>query len=316
MPRLWLFALLACVVNAADDNPYVGAEACASCHATQFDKQSGSHHARALRPIRDSAVYPWLAAAGGNTAALLQWAFGAGVQGTTPVGVYQGRYFESRYSFYARPQQLAITFGHPKRVSTPEAELGVMQDDKTIAQCFGCHSTGMPSGSLDLATMRPGVTCERCHGPGRAHVMAANSKATPEVVRRALVNPKRFPAKAQVELCGECHRLPTPGSDSPEPEIEDPVSVRFSPIGLLASRCFVQSKGLSCSTCHDAHEDVRPRSDPGYVARCSGCHNASVAARSHCPRATDRNCLSCHMQQTALGPYLRFTDHRIRVYGR
>ena len=33
------------------------------------------------------------------------------------------------------------------------------------------------------------------------------------------MNPGRFGAKAQIEICGECHRLPAAGNFSPEVEV-------------------------------------------------------------------------------------------------
>ena len=311
----------------AVDSPYIGPEACAKCHPAEYRKQVRSHHAGALRPIAQSPIYELLLQSppranlaykarkdgveltvDGGLAAQLQWAFGDGAQGITPVGIQGGRYFEHRFSYYTGPRQFALTFGHPKRVSGVEAELGVLQETKTISRCFGCHAI-----ATELTDIRPGVTCERCHGPGRAHVAAATAGAAADVIRRSLVNPGRFPAKAQIEICGACHRLPEPGGTSPEPELEDPVSVRFAPIGLMASRCFIASKRLSCVTCHDPHDNARPRSDPSYAEHCSACHATPAASPSHCPRQTNPDCLFCHMRQAALGPYLRFTDHRIRV---
>lgn len=318
-------------------NGFVGPEACAPCHAAQYGTQKTSRHALALRPIGQSTAFKGqppiterdysttyetkpdgvqvrVDAAGKKIDAVLQWAFGAGAQGITPVGIYGGQYFEHRYSYYSAPRRLAPTFGHPKRAATAEAALGVLQDGTTISRCFNCHATGVqPSSSgPDLQGMLPGITCERCHGPGAAHVAAAKAGAAPETVRRSVVNPKRFPARAQVQMCGECHRLPPPEGPSPEPEIEDPVSVRLAPIGLMASRCFTESKQLACVTCHDPHADVKPRTDLSYTEKCLGCHAAS-SVKSKCPRPSDRNCVSCHMPQAALGAYLRFTDHRIRV---
>jgi hypothetical protein len=295
--------------------PYAGSDACARCHPREYEKQVRSHHALALRRIADTPLPAVLTGApyrrsgdaievsfGAQVSGTLEWAFGAGAQGITPVGRSNGRYFEYRYSYYRRLQGLALTFGHPAHAATPGAELGILQSDRTIARCFSCHSTGDEQG----------VRCERCHGPGAAHVALAASGGAADPVRRAVVNPGRFAARAQVEICGECHRLPAPGGGSPEPELEEPVSVRFAPVGLMASRCF-GSRKLACTTCHDPHEDARPRTDYAYNSRCSECHGPNVKT-SHCPRQTRSDCLECHMRQTFLGPYLRFTDHRIRVY--
>ena len=338
--RLCLALIAAsCVALAASESGLAGPAECGKCHAAQYDKQIRSRHARALRPIRESI---WAAPGGGVTdrafaisyqpqaesvdvlvsgpsgaiSAALTWAFGAGAQGLTPVGIENGRYFEHRFSYYSRPNRLARTFGHPARPETAASELGVPQDTKTIFECFNCHSTGaIPGGAApDLSEMIPGVTCERCHGPGQAHVSAAQTGASADAIRRSIVNPKRFSAKAQIEMCGQCHRLPPPNA-YPEPEVEDPITVRFAPMGLMASRCFTKSGKLSCMSCHDPHDDAKPRSDlAAYAGRCLGCHDSRPAlVASKCSRAVSRDCVSCHMPAAALGPYLRFTDHRIRV---
>ncbi len=305
--------------------PYAGSEACRPCHPAEYARQVKSHHAGALRPILESPVAEallkdgspggvvsyrkapgGLLARAGDAGGFLEWAFGAGAQGITPVGRVDGQYFEHRFSLYTAAGRVALTFGHPAQAATPRAALGLPQSSHTITTCFECHATGVEAGP-DLSNMRPGVQCERCHGPGRRHVELAAAGASAAEVRRAVLNPGRLPAKAQVEVCGQCHRLPDPGDDSPEPELENPVAVRFAPIGLLASRCLRKSKRLACTTCHDPHEDARPRTDASYARRCAGCH-----AGAHQPARGD--CLECHMRRASIAPYLKFTDHRIRVY--
>jgi hypothetical protein len=160
--------------------------------------------------------------------------------------------------------------------------------------------------------MRPGVTCERCHGPGRTHAEAARAGRPNGEVARVILNPGRFPAKAQVEMCGECHRLPEPGEVSPAPEMLDPIAVRFQPIGLMASRCFLVSRNLSCLTCHDPHEDARPRARDFYAARCLACHKTAASVCScratrtglpPLPHAADSSAVS-----QLYGSRIRFTD--------
>ena len=41
---------------------YAGASACAECHAVEFERQTGSHHAQALRPLAGSALAAYLLA--------------------------------------------------------------------------------------------------------------------------------------------------------------------------------------------------------------------------------------------------------------
>ena len=331
--------LLALVWSAAHAaGSYVGSEACAPCHQNEYDRHVRSRHANALRPIlqspvanillhsqqrdavlhyeaREDGIAVIVALGGEEVAAKLEWAFGAGAQGITPVGRLGSRFFESRVSYYPVAGRLATTFGHPARAENPRAILGLLQSSHTITSCFGCHATNVGAGvdGPDLSEMQRGVQCERCHGPGQQHVAVAKAGGTRAELRTTVVNPGRFSAKAEVEICGQCHRLPAAGDASPAPELEDPVMVRFAPIGLMASRCFIASRKLACSTCHDAHENAR--TDVLYYSnRCAGCHNDAPKPGSSCRRAAKQDCRPCHMRQASVGPYLKFTDHRIRVY--
>jgi len=316
---------------------YVGARSCAPCHGAEYQKQSKSHHAQSLHTIADSVVGSILLRDGKSPdgklryqpdttgilvheeglpeRALLEWAFGAGVQGSTPVGHLGGQFFEHQFSFYSRIHALGPTFGHPAHPGTPIAEIGILQDDRTIFKCFNCHATGVKQGENgpDLDNLLPGVQCERCHGPGSAHIKAAEQHAPVAAIRNEVVNPGRLQPRAQIEICGECHRLPTPDTGD-RPEVADPVNIRFAPIGLLASRCFRESKTLSCLTCHDPHDNARPRTDASYSEKCLGCHENDREPIKLCRRMQKQDCLPCHMRQASLGTYLQFTDHRIHVY--
>jgi hypothetical protein len=338
LTRVLLLSVCICLpVNVLAGAEYVGAAACAECHKTQYEKQVKSRHAQSLRPIEGSTVAGMLLSAGHSPDGILryeqrangvavrgdgisedpaiQWAFGAGAQGITPVGRIGKQYFEHRFSYYSRIQGWAPTFGHPPHVSTALSELGMLQDNRTIFQCFNCHATDVKreSGGPDLSGILPGVQCERCHGPGSSHIQAAQRGSPREVVTKEVVNPGRFPARALIQICGQCHRLPSPDSGD-EPELENPVTVRFAPIGLMASRCFRSSRNLSCVTCHDPHDDAKPRTSSMYTNACLGCHANNATPVRLCRRKERADCLPCHMKQASLGPYLRFTDHRIRSY--
>ncbi len=233
---------------------------------------------------------------GQRSEALLEWAFGSGVRGITPVGSIEGHYFEHRISWYTDGDRAALTMGH--KTDPPSdivSALGMKQSAETIFQCFNCHGTGSKTGP-DVSELRPGIQCERCHGPGEAHVRAPSAKS--------IYNPGRLSPSALVEACGQCHRL-TP------PEVDDRESIRFAPVGLTASRCFRQSGKLSCLTCHDPHSDVN-RDAAYYVNKCVECHSGTTPA-VNCRRAARANCLPCHMAKSNTAPFLTFTDHRIRV---
>ena len=324
------------IVAATD---FVGASACAPCHPSQFRTQSISQHAKAMRPINESPLpallmdrplrekggisYEYEVVDEGlkvtvhrydeEISALLEWTLGGGVQGLSAVGRTNGNYFEHRVSYYPVGGKPAITPGHPLgRLRAAREGLGLPYDGQRIAECFNCHATGVSQtrGGPELTNMQPGIHCERCHGAGAAHVKA--TQAGQKDLTRTIENPGRGNALQIVELCGDCHRLPEPGNISARPEKDDPFNVRFQPMGLMASRCFSGSEALSCSTCHNPHEDVR-KDHAFYVAKCLECHDEIGSARKGCRRAEQEDCLPCHMPRASPSPFLYFTDHRIRV---
>lgn len=302
---------------------FVGPGVCQSCHPAEYTSQVRSHHAFALRPVLETALPALLAsqplrersgisfeyekAADGlrvtaiqgakNASAVIGWAFGSGAQAVTPVGTIGGRYLEHRISYYTAPQAPRRTLGHPGTASKdPAAALGLVQDPETIFRCFNCHATGVEPGP-DLRATIPGVTCERCHGPARNH--AAGKASMP---------PVSSTRESVMQLCGSCHRMPERSLHTPE--MDDPLSIRFAPVGLSASSCYRKGNGLTCLTCHNPHEDAR-RDEAYYVAKCMACHEQQ---RTLCTAGEKKDCVRCHMQQRSPAPYLTFTDHRIRVY--
>jgi hypothetical protein len=303
--------------------PFIGSEGCQKCHPTEFRQQSVSNHAASLRPAaqtdlaallnarplreRSGVEFSYAPTSDGvrvsitqgrsRVDALLEWAFGAGAQAITPVGRHGGRYFEHRLSWYREAGHGARTLGHPGDASlAPARALGIPQDAATITRCFNCHATAVKPGP-DLNEMLPGVTCERCHGSGGAH--AAQPSAT------NIVKLSRLSAVESVQFCAECHR-----SDG---ALDDPATIRFQPVGLIASRCFEASGTLSCITCHSPHADAS-RDSGFYTERCLTCHATGGSPIRQCRRAARQDCLPCHMSRQALSPFLTFTDHRIRVY--
>ncbi len=220
-------------------------------------------------------------------------------------------------------------------------------------ECMFCHNAypPIPAGHerpgadpVFEANLPEGIDCQRCHGPGAAHVRAARSGGA--AVRASIVNPARLSPKLQNDVCMQCHLLPT---SDPFPAVikrfnRGPFSFRAgepledfeltfdypaaagrgdkfeavsSPYRLRQSRCFIESKGaLTCETCHNPHHVLRGEAaNTAYAKVCNQCHASRiqtlVAAGGH--PASDR-CVECHMPKRRAedAVHIVMTDHRIQ----
>jgi tetratricopeptide (TPR) repeat protein/Zn finger protein HypA/HybF involved in hydrogenase expression len=270
---------------------YAGSVACGECHASQFESQSKSEHARALRRARATDPGP------GSHA---QWAFGAGAKAITWVSqTGEDTVAEHGLTFYSAAKSLALTPGH-----TTSADLVYRTFDPvaTALHCFRCHSTGpiTLAAKFRVQPSEAGVHCEACHGPGRAHAESAGAAA--------IQNPKRLSAVELNALCGACHRQASDLDD--DRDWSNAWNVRHEPSYLHRAACFRNSNGaLSCLTCHDPHQPLKTAT-ASYDAKCIACHPKAA----HTTPTASRSCAGCHMPLVATSPNLKFTNHWIGIY--
>ena len=216
---------------------------------------------------------------------VFDFAFGSGRHATTFVsllpsapGMSPGSR-ESRLTYFVRDDSLGITPAQKATDHSPGVNpMGRDRDPDETLHCFACHVTTFSEHDLlrlDVATMRAGVGCERCHGPGEAHVAAARRGGSGS----SLSFGKVWTADGQMQICGECHRHPSqaaPGQIRPD----NPVIARFQPVGLMQSACYRRSDGaLSCMTCHNPHS-VASTDRSSYEASCLSCHAPSTVPPS------------------------------------
>ncbi len=216
--------------------------------------------------------------------------------------------------------------------------------------CMFCHNgyPELPAGA-DMAG-RPaaypgripeGIDCQRCHGPGLAHLEALQRDAGPEEVAASIVNPARLPLERQMEVCYQCHLETTsrplpnvlhrfgrgvfsfrPGEPladyvmhfdhAPGAGFDDKFEINHSAYRLRQSACFRGSGGeLQCTTCHDPHG--APMTRP-MAQTCARCHEGVAALAGH-PSGED--CAACHMPKRRTDDVVRavMTDHRIQRPG-
>ncbi len=211
-------------------------------------------------------------------------------------------------------------------------------------ECMFCHN-GYPVGDAGLERsifpekLPQGIDCQRCHGPGRAHVEAAMSgHAAPEILRSTIVNPGRLSRERQLEVCMQCHLKTSfhepneerafdrtvfsyrPGQPMEnfklyfEPagrENDDSFEIDHAAYRLRKSACFRNSQ-MTCLTCHDPHDIPRGQEAVAhYTEVCLSCHKGVAHTVVLPPTST---CLTCHMpkRRTDDAVHVVMTDHFIR----
>ena len=218
-------------------------------------------------------------------------------------------------------------------------------------QCMTCHN-GLPEHSrftqAHYTEVPLGITCERCHGPGEAHVEARlEDQGSPEedFADPTIVNPARLERSLQLDVCQQCHLTGitvfkhgegpdtyTPGEPlaahrtvwAPGEQISDPerFGITSHAVRLAQSLCFEQSE-MTCTTCHDPHQPVASLSEEHFNQVCQSCHTPSQEGHEKLcsrPEASDAqtamegNCIGCHLRKggTSDIPHVTFTDHWIR----
>jgi hypothetical protein len=321
---------------------FAGAQSCAACHQDIYKKQEASNHARSLRPIaevgeitsrlpfempdrtsganltlsrgQDDSIVLIARSGASEDRLALEWAFGSGTKGITPVGRRNNGFFaESRVSWYASTHGFDFTTGATKFTpGTISESLGRPLRKEEAVQCLGCHTTGTSVDRPEPARNNMGVRCERCHGPGAEHekAMKAGSAADTKIF-----HPGSLDGFAQAQMCGVCHGTPPQDTDFQTIRSiqQSANTVRFPSQRLVISRCFNETDGgLRCTACHDPHTNVASQL-AALERACITCHNSAARRRAKiCPVAR-QDCASCHMPRQRVMAHSMFTDHWIRI---
>jgi len=214
-------------------------------------------------------------------------------------------------------------------------------------ECMTCHN-GLPDfeerSRNKFHSVKTGIDCERCHGPGELHVerkRAGKIIDTSQYADSTIVNPARLTKELQMSLCQRCHLQGNavlkegkswedfqPGMHLDSimnvflPEYkgqEDRFIMASQAERLRESACYTQSD-MSCITCHNPHVSVEETSIATFNSKCQNCHNGA-GKKSECTEdmATrnkeDDNCSGCHMPKSGSIdiPHVSITDHHIKT---
>ena len=248
----------------------------------------------------------------GEQSAPIDWCFGSGTHARTWVGLLGDSWgatemVEFRWTWYSAIDSFDRTPGQPAHPGSGYfAGIGLLFDQPRSRRCFACHATYVPIafGKIEDRAIKPGVTCQRCHGTRRWHVLSRG--------RIVDASWREADRAESVRRCAQCHRRPeeTPADDI-RPDNRE--IVRFQPVGLEQSACYQQSPTMTCLTCHDPHRTLQDQDSLG-AWQCLQCHDpAQRPGERPCSAEHQVDCLSCHMPKVRTASPVWFSDHWIRI---
>ncbi|MCO6480670.1 MAG: tetratricopeptide repeat protein [Phaeodactylibacter sp.] len=344
---------------------YIGAQQCKSCHEEEYKGWVGSHHDLAMQKATEETVLGDFNDASftsnGVTSRFFKKDGKFFVNTEGPDGSFQD--FEILYTFGVTPlQQYLVNFpgGRLQCLLTAwDSEqnkwFGLMPDERLPTDdwlhwtkgsmtwntmCADCHSTYLEknfdeqTNTYNTSWEIIDVSCEACHGPGKQHMVYANSSAYKrgeKVDGSYMYLTAGLTSKEQVEQCARCHSrrgqisevfdhsgvfmdhyVPStlsPGLYHPDGQILDEVYVYGS---------FLQSKmyrnNVRCTDCHNAHSMELKAVGNELCGKCHEKEKYDAPAHHFHEQDTDgASCINCHMPgKYYMGNDFR-RDHSFRV---
>lgn len=242
---------------------------------------------------------------------------GSGVMGQSYLNWRGNRLYQLPITYFTAANQWSNSPGFPSQ--------RVMIDRPVTSRCLECHASyaeGIPANTMeplefDKSKMIYGVSCEKCHGAASKHV-AYHSKTPADTSARFIINPAQLSRQQQIDMCALCHggniQKTKPSfqftagdrlSDFFQLDslhnaaaLSGNIDVHGNQVGLLkASKCFVSSTTMTCTTCHDVHQNQRNKKEL-FSTKCMGCHDTGEIAFKTAHKADasiEKNCIDCHM---------------------
>ncbi len=311
---------------------YVGSAACQKCHAQIYERWKKTPMANVVRDPREhpEAITPDLAT--NNVSPKFTKDQVAFVYGS----IWKERYFKKiGDDYFPEPAQWDVMnkVWRPYKVTNrtdwwAEHYPPDNMERPTGPTCDGCHSVGYDVHTKQVAEWNVG--CERCHGPGSAHVDHAT--------RGNILNPARMDEVSGNDTCIQCHSQGRP--------LTNPIGERYYdwPVGYnvglplrdywqleehtlgqlsfthfpdgtahknrMQGNDFVQSamyrRGVTCYDCHDVHgtDNYAQLRKPANKI-CLDCHapggrngpraSTFAAHTHHKDGSAGSDCVACHM---------------------
>lgn len=271
----------------------------------------------------------------------IDYTVGSGARGRSYLINHEGLLFVSAMSWYANTGKWDLSPGYGPH-SHPRFERRASEG------CLACHAgrsvvrENEPNRFAEAPFLEHSIGCERCHGPGKAHVAFRSKPVAPSAVD-PMVNPASLVGAKRDAICNQCHLQGrrrvvrhgrtefdfTPGMNLSDvwityvktEGVTDGVAAAVSQVEqMYASKCYRESDGqLSCIRCHDGHDTRKgDQVDRGFREKCMACHSpgknveCSETLATRTATTSVDSCIVCHMPKLpAADVHAAQTDHRL-----
>lgn len=309
-----LFVGASAQTGASAESHFVGSAACRSCHQEQYD---GWKQTRMANVVRDPKVHPEAVLGDfshsdpARTFDLNDVAFVYGSR-------WKQRYFTKRGDdYYVLPLQWDIKHQRwlPYHVQ-PGTDWWVQFypssnfERPTGPLCDGCHSVNYDIDTKQVTEWNVG--CEKCHGPGSAHLQ--------HPTRDNIVNPERLDPVRGNDVCIQCHSQGQPLANPIAGKYYD-WPVGFLPGARLADYWQLEDHRLGTTDFFywadgTAHKNRMQGNDFAQSVmyhrqmRCFDCHQVhSNQNPSNLGAVGNDLCLTCHSPGSIAGPRMTIAEH-------
>ena len=271
-------------------------------------------------------------------AAEVEYAIGSGRRGHSYFTTRGGFLFQTPVSWFSQKEIWDLSPGFRNASPRP-----------VLPGCVFCHAGGARPVEHSLnryeePIFRPAaISCERCHGPGGAHVKARRAdEPLKGKTDFTIVNPKRLPPALRESVCQQCHlegevRILRRGRGLfdfrpglplqlfwrvyvAEEGIDKERRAVSQVEQMYQSKCFKASRGrMGCATCHEVH-DAPPAGAArvaSYRKTCLQCHEkehpCSLDKVVRLEVSKEDSCIDCHMRRLPNSDiaHTAATDHTI-----
>jgi hypothetical protein len=324
---------------------YTGAATCIKCHKDLSQSYAHSPHGLTSKPVADAALLKIFAADSNNflfdayqkvtvekrDSGIFQVAyldgkavraqkfdiqFGSGEKAYT-YAYWQGKkLYELPLSYFSGIRNWAISPGFPRNT--------FYYDRGITSRCLECHgsyvekkltqkSAFVVDEEMERGSLIYGIDCERCHGPGKQHVVF-HMENPKEKKAKFIAVYKTLSRKQKMDACGVCHSGNTLLSQKsvfgfkPGDNLDEYYQRDFVGFGggnpdvhgnqttmLTGSNCYRKSETMTCQSCHNTHENIKGNLTI-YSQRCISCHQTTKHSKATLAKGLlTTNCIDCHM---------------------